>query len=245
MIELLIGIDDTDNKNTRGTGFRSRQMADLFSKEGYEVLEILRHQLFVHDDIPYTSQNSSASLHIIADDIDKVISLSRDFLNEIAADGSDVGLCVSTFEKVNQEIIDWGRNAKKTVLTKKDALALAAKYQIHLEGLTGTHDGIIGSLAAIGLRKWGNDGRCIWLKGHEIRDIKGVHQVSSLKNMVTINEVQTTDGVLIEDEEYLDINEWFRPVMKNDKIITYVEPLKNTSNEWKVVSKEYIKSISN
>ncbi|NPD86644.1 hypothetical protein HNS38_17890 [Lentimicrobium sp. L6] len=245
MIELLIGIDDTDNKNTRGTGFRSRQMADLFSKEGYEVLEILRHQLFVHDDIPYTSQNSSASIHIIADDIDKVINLSRDFLNEIAADGSDVGLCVSTFEKVNQEIIDWGRNAKKTVLTKKDALALAAKHQIHLEGLTGTHDGIIGSLAAIGLRKWGNDGRCIWLQGHEIRDIKGVHQISSLKKMVNIDEVQTTEGMVIDDEEYLDINEWFRPAMKNSKIITYVEPTKNTSNEWKVVSKEYIKSISN
>lgn len=245
MIELLIGIDDTDNKNTRGTGFRSRQMADLFSKEGYEVLEILRHQLFVHDDIPYTSQNSSASIHIIADDIDKVISLSRNFLNEIAADGSDVGLCVCTYDKVNPEIIDWGRKAKNTVLTKKDALTLAAKHQIHLEGLTGTHDGIIGSLAAIGLRKWGNDGRCIWLKGHEIRDIKGVHQISSLKKMVSINEVQTTEGILIEDEEYLDINEWFRPVMKNGKIITFVEPIKNTSNEWKVVSKEYIKSISN
>lgn len=245
MIELLIGIDDTDNKNTRGTGFRSRQMADLFSNEGYEVLEILRHQLFVHDDIPYTSQNSSASIHIIADDINKVITLSRDFLNEIAADGSDVGLCVSSFGKVNQEIIDWGRNAKKTVLSKKDALALAAKNQIHLEGLTGTHDGIIGALAAIGLRKWGNDGRCIWLKGHEIRDIKGVHQISSLKKMVNIDEVQTTEGLIIDDEEYLDINEWFRPAMKNSKIITYVEPIKNTNNEWKVVSKEYIKSISN
>lgn len=245
MIELLIGIDDTDNKETRGTGFRSRQMADLFSKEGYEVFEILRHQLFVHDDIPYTSQNSSASIHIMADNMDKVIHISRDFLNEIAADGSDVGLCVSTYEKVNQEIIDWGRNAKKTVLTKKDALALAAKHQIHLEGLTGTHDGIIGSLAAIGLRKWGSDGRCIWLKGHEIRDIRGVHQITALKKMVNINVVQTTEGLIIDENDNVDINEWFRPVIKNGKIITFVEPIKNSNNEWKVVSKEYIKSISN
>lgn len=245
MLELLIGIDDTDNKETRGTGFRSRQMADLFSKEGYQVLEILRHQLFVHKDIPYTSQNSSASLHILADDKEKVINLSRDFLNEIAADGSDVGLCVSTYENVNQEIIDWGRNAKKIVLKKKDALALAAKNSIFLEGLTGTHDGIIGSLAAIGLRKWGNDGRCIWLQGLEIRDIKGVYQISDLKKMVSIDDVQSTDGLSLKDHLYVDIQEWFRPVMKNGKIITFVEPIKNMNNEWKVVSKEYIKSISN
>lgn len=245
MIELLIGIDDTDNKDTRGTGFRSRQMADLFTKEGYEVLDILRHQLFVHEDIPYTSQNSSASIHILADDMEKVIKLSRDFLNKIAAEGSDVGLCVTPYTNVNQDIIDWGRSAKKTVLTKNDALLLASKYKIFLEGLTGTHDGIIGSLAAIGLRKWGNDGRCIWLKGHEIRDIKGVYQISDLKNLVCIHEIQNTEGLIIDDHEYVNINEWFRPVIKNGKIITFVEPIKNRNNEWKVVSKEYIKSISN
>ena len=245
MIELIIGIDDTDNKNTRGTGFRSRQMGDLFSKEGYKVLEILRHQLFVHDDIPYTSQNSSASIHIMADDMDKVISMSRDFLNEIAAEGSDVGLCVTTYDNVNQDIIEWGRNAKKTVLTKKAALELASKNNIFLEGLTGTHDGIIGSLAAIGLRKWGNDGRCIWLQGHEIRDLKGIYKIETLKQLVSIDEVQTKEGVTVPNHEFMNIEEWFRPVIKNGKIISLVESEKNLKNEWKAVPKEYIKSISN
>ena len=85
---------------------------------------------------------------IFAEDVEKVIAISRNFLNEIAAEGSDVGLCVASFDKVSQEIIDWGRNAKKIVLKKSDALELAKKHNIFLKGLTGTHDGIIGALAA-------------------------------------------------------------------------------------------------
>ncbi|HBF87003.1 MAG TPA: hypothetical protein DDX39_00060 [Bacteroidales bacterium] len=245
MIELLIGIDDTDNKDTRGTGFRSRQMAEIFINEGYDVLDVIRHQLYVHKDIPYTSHNSSACLHIFADNVQKVIKLSRDFLNEIAADGSDVGLCVATIDKVNHEIEEWGKNAKKIILTQKDARELAAKNNIFLEGLTGTHGGIIGALAAIGLRKWGSDGRCIWLKGKEIRDIKGVLQIKELKKIVKLDEIQTLSGKAVNDQDFINVNEWFRPIIRNDKIITFVESNKNKKNEWEIVSKDYIKSVSN
>lgn len=245
MIEILVGIDDTDNKETRGTGFRSRQLAGLFVQENYQVLDILRHQLFVHPDIPFTSQNSSACLHILADDLDKVIRISRNFLNEIAAPGSDVGLCVLKSDDVTAEIIEWGLNAKKIVLNKQDALDLASKNQIFLEGLTGTHDGIIGALAAVGLRKWGNDGRCIWLRGIEIRDIKGIYKIADLKKLVAVEEIYTVNEIPVDENDYINIHDWFRPVIIDGKIIAFVESEKNNNNEWKVVSKEYIKSISN
>ena len=64
-MNYLIGIDDTDNKESRGTGFNSRQLVAAIEVENLgHVVGITRHQLFVHPEIPYTFQNSSACLDV-------------------------------------------------------------------------------------------------------------------------------------------------------------------------------------
>ena len=59
-MRIYIGFDDTDNINAnRGTG----KLARWFEKElpeGCHMWGVLRQQLLVHDDIPFTSHNSSA-----------------------------------------------------------------------------------------------------------------------------------------------------------------------------------------
>ena len=147
-IRVYIGIDDTDNKESRGTGYRARKMATLLKNKGLGTINgITRHQLFVHPDIPYTSQNSSACLEIETDNLETLKIFSRDFLLEDSAEGSDVGLCIAKENQIKKEIIIWGENAKNTILTKKEAYILAERNNIFLEGLTGTKDGIIGALA--------------------------------------------------------------------------------------------------
>ena len=62
---LLVGIDDTDNLESRGTGFRAREFGRQLMEEGLaSVRGISRHQLYVHPDIPYTSHNSALCLDI-------------------------------------------------------------------------------------------------------------------------------------------------------------------------------------
>ena len=64
-ISLFIGIDDTDNLESRGTGFRVRELAREMRERGLaDTKSITRHQLFVSPDIPYTSHNSSACLRV-------------------------------------------------------------------------------------------------------------------------------------------------------------------------------------
>ena len=64
-ITLLIGIDDTDNLETRGTGFRARQLASGLQASALATTHgITRHQLLVDPRIPYTSHNSSACLRV-------------------------------------------------------------------------------------------------------------------------------------------------------------------------------------
>ncbi|MBU0764054.1 MAG: hypothetical protein KJ607_04380 [Bacteroidetes bacterium] len=161
---ILIGIDDTDNKESRGTGFRAREMADLLMNDAIgTVIGISRHQLFVHPEIPYTSQNSSACLEVETSQENNLVAFCRDYLLRTCAEGSDAGLCVARADRVSEPVLLWGYSAKTEVLAMNRAEQIAYSNGIILEGLTGEKIGIIGALAAVGLRKSGNDGRFIWL----------------------------------------------------------------------------------
>ncbi len=245
----LIGIDDTDNNESRGTGFNARQLAAAIENEKLgRVYGITRHQLFVHPDIPYTSQNSSACLDVDIDSFSKVKEFCRDFMLQIAADRSDVGLCIAEQVSVSPEIIQWGIDAKSIVLKIDQAIGLAKKNAIYLEGLTGTHVGIIGALAAVGLRINGNDGRFIWLNSERnLRDIEhGIHLVKDLMVQSGINTVQSLENENIHLTDRVNLNEWARPVLQQNKAVLLVEKsLNNNSYEWKCAAKEFVKRISN
>lgn len=246
-MKLLIGIDDTDNKDSRGTGYRARKLGELIQEKKLgTVTGITRHQLFVDPLIPYTSQNSSACIEVMTNEAEKLKVLCRGFLLEDSAEGSDVGLCIHAYERIPKEIIHWGQQAKKKVLNKKEAHALADEHGIFLEGLTGTHDGIIGAMAAIGLRKSGNDGRFIWLKGKELRELSGAMEFKEIKNKTGIQEIFNKKHEPIQVTAIIDMGQWVRPILKDHKPTIIVEEEKNNERiYWKCVSKEYIKSISN
>ncbi|MCF8369151.1 MAG: hypothetical protein K9G76_08925 [Bacteroidales bacterium] len=246
-MRLLIAIDDTDNKDSRGTGFQARQLAKLLELKNLgEVLGITRHQLFVHDSIAYTSQNSSACLVIESNKLEEIINYSAGFLKEVAAEGSDAGLCVMNWEKVMPEIEEWGIRAKKEVLRLNEALDIALRNNVYLEGFTGTRIGQIGALAAVGLRHAGNDGRFIWLRGtKELRDFdKGIYTVEELRNKAGIDQVKTLDGLSINGSENIYCNGWTRPVLKKNLSVLFVEKVNFADYGWKTVTKEYIRKIS-
>jgi len=60
---IYLGIDDTDTRESRGTGRLARSLAAELAKN-YPIAGVTRHQLFVHDAIPYTSHNSAAVIHV-------------------------------------------------------------------------------------------------------------------------------------------------------------------------------------
>lgn len=244
-MEYLIGIDDTDNKTSRGTGYRSRELADFLYLKGIaEVKGITRHQLFVHPDIPYTSQNSSACLHVTCENYKQLQLFCRNYMLKTAATGSDVGLCIANIFNINQEIINWGVSAKSKVLTMEQAYQLAQKNDIYLEGLTGEKCGIIGALAAIGLRKSGNDGRFIKAEGTDLRALTGIINVNELIKSTAINQVENTKFNTITNGR-IYLGNWIRPILKNHKITLIVESTKNINYEWKVTGKDFIKKLSN
>jgi len=247
-INLLIGIDDTDNAESRGTGFNARQLAHAIESKGLGRIEgITRHQLFVHPDIRYTSQNSSACMHITTDQADEIKKECRNFLLKFSAPGSDSGLCIARSDEVSPAILEWGNQAKKSVLKMADAIQLANNNNIYLEGFTGNQEGIIGALAAVSLHAGGNDGRYIWRKGiRELREMQaGTYTSEYLLKEIKLDEIVSLEGEHPHLTDRIAVNEWIRPVLKNHKAVLITERTKNNhEHEWKLTGKEVIRSIS-
>ncbi len=243
---VYVGIDDTDNLESRGTGFRARQLASLISDTGLgRVQGITRHQLFVSDDIPYTSHNSSACLAVSlhqSTNLEDLAVVCRTFLEKESAPGSDAGFCVSPGIDVPEAVKAFGSRAKDTVLTATDAFDLAEASGCHLEGVTGDHGGVIGALSAVGLRATGVDGRFIWVQG--LREMALMKlPLQSLLRETGVDCVQTREGHVIDNPlEQIDLGEWPRPVLRAHKAALLVEENDDLSHaHWRVVPKDYIK----
>ena len=225
-MSILIGIDDTDNKESRGTGFHARQLAARLEKEFMVTVNgITRHQQLVHPDVPYTSQNSSACIEISDTNIDELIKFCRIHLIDNQVPGCDIGLCVAPKEKISKEIISFAQSVKKVVVNRAMARETAARNRVFLEGLCGTEDGIIGALSATGLRKSGNDGRFIWLAGSvkELRDLpEGVMTLAELKRLSGITAARTPEGKIVEDTDVILLNHWVRPILENGNAVLIV-----------------------
>jgi tRNA(Ile2) C34 agmatinyltransferase TiaS len=172
----LIGIDDTDNLESRGTGNLARQIASELSHFSH-VLGVTRHQLLVDPRVPYTKNNSSAAIFVETSEkpeqlLDYVLSLMSSSIQT----GSDPGLCLAA--NVPQDVSTFGYRAKRELVTQKEARALAAVNSIYLHGISGDEGGVIGALAAVGLAASGDDGRYIQLG--MIRELTGLQPIKSL-----------------------------------------------------------------
>jgi hypothetical protein len=243
MMHYLIGIDDTDNLESRGTGHRARQLAEFLLQKGLvQPLGITRHQLLVSPEIPYTSHNSSACISVEADPSSEldIWTACCDFLLAESAPGSDAGLCLAKWDSVSPEVCAFGLSAKQVVLTQPEAMRTALENGIRLLGLTGTHGGVIGALSGVGLHRAGNDGRFLWLPG--LRDLSGRLKVAELCQRGSIECVRPLDGENLSSETMVDVGEWVRPILSGGQAILYVE---EQNNEWRILPKERIKVLSN
>ena len=242
--DCLLAIDDTDNLDSRGTGFRARELAlELAQLDLARPVGVTRHQLLVDPRIPYTSHNSAACLMLTeVGDAQALFDYGKAYLSRASAAGSDAGIAVARFGQVSEKVRAWGRRAQREVLDKASAYALGRAEGLLMEELTGEGIGVIGALAAVGLNHEGDDGRCLWVRG--LREAAGtVIDAATLEAMAGI-AVRTLDGTRVCDAKArIDLGQWPRAVFKESRPILLVEEnVDGTSDaEWRVVGRELIK----
>lgn len=218
---ILISIDDTDTTESRGTGRLARAIAGALHPHGI-VTGVTRHQLLVHPDIPYTSHNSCAVIHLDPENsvqISDLMNTVRTIMLDDFIAGSDPGLAVEFLERIRPDVVAFGQEAKQRVLSQKDATNLAERNEIPLVGLGGTCDGVIGALAGLGLAASGNDGRFV-LKGR----LREHTQKALIEALLSdgIDEIQTIDGDVIEHGIVM-LKKFPKPSLRNCRAVLFVE----------------------
>jgi tRNA(Ile2) C34 agmatinyltransferase TiaS len=217
---IYIGIDDTDNLESRGTGRLARDIAARLT-EDYHPAAVTRHQLLVDSRIPYTSHNSAAAIclqdHLGDQDLADLFSRLSEWILADFQPGSDPGICLVS-ERMPASVAAFGRRAQQSVVLQEEARQLARQEGLLLQGLGGSEDGIIGALAAVGLAASGEDGR--YLLVGQIREIAGlvpIEQVlaSGVREVRTLAEQPLAEGPILADK--------LRPARRGGQPIQYVE----------------------
>ncbi|MCV7100950.1 hypothetical protein [Mycobacterium palustre] len=228
-VDLLIGIDDTDDLSSPGTGRRARALLRELEAAGLgAAAAATRHQLLVDDRIPYTSHNSSACLALRSPRKDpgavrhRVIELAARFLERVCPPDADPGLAVATPGEIADAVLmDFGRRAKREVLCAKQARQCAAAAGIHLSGHGGTEGGVIGALAAVGLHLSGDDGLFITLPGLEA--LPHVATLESLRALVPIDDARDGRNRRPHPAEPIELGDWVRPVLLGGRAVLLLE----------------------
>lgn len=214
-MELFIAIDDTDNKESIGTGRLSRMLAEELKEKGMVAeSRVTRHQLLVHSDIPYTSHNSSACIDAVMKKctIEEVSVLAKSFLLEHFHEGANPGLCIADPDTVPEELASLGNRAQREVIPLDEAKNLAGRLGTFTWWSGETGQGCIGAMSAIGLRSTNNDGRYIAL--HGIRDMEGMRRVEEILEQTAIDRITTLAGESLLPEAIVDTQNWVRPTLK-------------------------------
>jgi len=241
---ILLAIDDTDNLESRGTGHRARLLGQQLADQGLaRVYGISRHQLYVHPDIRYTSHNSSLCLDMewSGGALDRLAGITHSFLAEHAAPGSDAAYAIMAYDEVGEDVVAYARSAKDTVLNQDIARQLAKRVGAVLVGVTGDEGGVIGALAAVGLRRCGNDGRFVWVEG--VRDLTGVLTYDALLGRTGIDVIRPFEGAGPVGHERISVDPWPRPVLINHQAVLLVERAEETNAtcDWRLVPREITK----
>jgi len=220
MRTILIGIDDTDNPTSPGTGRLARNLNAELSNRGLKPLGVTRHQFLIDKAIPYTSHNSGACIAVESINGIETVDFVFDFIANASAEGSDPGVCIAFSDDVPKEVSDFGQAAQEKILAIENSFKLAKGKGVKLYGLGGNCLGVIGALASVGLRAHGNDGRFIDMPG--LRELP--RRVNTqIYDKIGIEIQYKTNCRQPDAADIYDTLDWVRPRLINGKPVLIVE----------------------
>lgn len=217
---ILIGIDDTDTLDSKGTNQLARAIANALAGQ-CACVRIVRHQLLDDPRVPYTSKNGSASIALeprgIAD-FAQVIDTCQCVMRDWFVVGSDPGLCVDVAGRA-EVASAFGRRCQQELVSQKEARELAVASGFYLEGLGGTEGGVIGALAAVGLAATRDDGRIVQL-GEWADDLCGVQPTSMVHERgIEVREIETAARIQCG---LIDLGKRLRPNVRDGRSVLFV-----------------------
>jgi hypothetical protein len=221
MSRIYIGLDDTDNPDSRGTGHLARLLAEECRARGLAPAGVTRHQFLLDPRIPYTSHNSGACVAVEGARGAEELDFAFDFVAQRSAEGSDPGVCIAEEARVGADLFAFGLAAATRVLEMEGAHKLARAAGIPLRGLGGTCLGVIGALASVGQRAQGSEGRYIDLPG--LREMPRRVRAGAFASLgISLEHSAAGKPVAADDDDEYDTLDWVRPALKGGRPVLTV-----------------------
>lgn len=245
-MRFLIGLDDTDNSASSSTGEFAIKLGQRLEELGFGRFEsVTRHQLLRSPLVPCTSDNSSVCVAFEGEPSrrSELEMACRSFILREYAKGADAGFALASWAQVTADVFTWARLAKNRVLNRQDALQTARSAGIGITGLTGSGDGVIGALAAVGLRFRGEDGRFLWLPN--LHTLHGVYKYYELMDLVPFDNIETLKGKSPRPDEKVSLGEWFHPVLREGRCVLLVDAEhKDPTYDWHTLDAKKVRELS-
>jgi len=243
---FLIGIDDTNTIGGEDTGALAIRLGHLIQERRFgRLLAVTSHQLLRHTDIPLTTDNNAACLLIDADAVARrdLELTCREFLMRNSAPSSDPGFALASWSNLSSTVEVWGQQARRVRLQRRLAVELARSLDIAVAGFQGNGDGVIGALAAVGLRSSGNDGRFIWLPG--LDGVKGVLTLPALLNLCPIDRVENFRSRTPLERDLIDLGEAPTVLLRGGQSLLLLDACgRDDACQWRVYTSEELEHVS-
>lgn len=213
---IFLGIDDTDNPASGGTGRLARAVGAALAGD-FRLMGVTRHQLLVSPQIPYTKNNSCNVVHLEGHpSLEALAGRAAELVRRASLPGSDPGVCLALGEMAAGS--DFGLRAKRELLTPDQAAAEATATGAILLAVGGDGSGVIGALAGVCLAAGGQDGRFVQLG--QVREMRGLVTVGELLR-AGVREVRSEEGELVTDG-WVETQDKVRPALREGQPLLFV-----------------------
>jgi hypothetical protein len=234
----LLGIDDSDTTTSSDTPELAQMLGfQLETRSLARLVNISCHQLYQHPSTLCTTHNIACCL-LIDTETEKIREIDlfcRQFLLRESAPKSNPGYALAAWSQFDPEIVNWGKRAKLNLLNRMDAITLSRSCKISMAGISGSGAGVIGALAAIGLRYEGNDGWISWMQG--ITSVHGIYTQMQLSQFIHFDLIESDLQKHPALDDRIQISEPLRPYLKDGKTVLPITAAKRGSEfEWQTIA---------
>lgn len=231
---FYLGIDDTGQPGKAGTDQNALALGlHLQSRKLARLVHVSTHTLVAANEIPGSSLNQAYCLTLDGEAhvLREIDMESRVYLMRNSAAGSNPGFALAARPQVNERVLNWGKACQSLTLERREALDLARSQGITAAGFTGSGSGVIGALAAVGLRFSGFDGWITWLPG--LPELKGVMTFSEILQISTFDYVKSLRGRTPDFRDRINLGDHVMPLLYEGRTVLLLAPAPRSADwEW-------------
>lgn len=233
----LLGIDDTDSTESPQTADLAFNLGKHLEEQDLaKLIHLSCHHLYCDgspdENMPFTTA-SCLSLEANQGSQRELDLVCREMLLRDSAPGSNAGYVLACWHQFDHEIVFWGKNAKRKRLKREDALQIARRCGLGAAGILGSGIGVIGALAAVGLRFEGNDGWINWMPG--LQDLRGIYTQVQLAQFIRFDKIESQRHSHPALDDRILFNKPVKPLLVDGKVLLPVTPVRNNEEyHWAV-----------